>query len=68
MELKNFIKSSIRKHLNENFKPMKIDDDIKGWILDWKQITINGTQFNFMRLNGSDKNKFVILMDVIWII
>lgn len=63
MELKNFIKSSIRKHLNENFKPMKIDDDIKGWILDWKQITINDTQFNFMRLNGSDKNKFVIEVD-----
>jgi len=63
MELKSFIKSSIRKHLNENFKPMKIDDDIKGWILDWKQITINDTQFNFMRLIGSDKNKFVIEVD-----
>lgn len=63
MEIKNFIKSSVRKYLNENFKPMKIDDDIKGWILDWKQITINDTQFNFMRLNGSDKNKFVIEVD-----
>ena len=63
MEFRKFIATTIREYLNENFKPMQIDSDISDFILDWKQITINGKLFNFMRLNGVDKNKFVIETD-----
>ena len=63
-DLKKFIATTIREYLNENFKPMQIDSDISDFILDWKQININGKSFNFMRLNGVDKNKFVIEIDV----
>ena len=62
--IKRIIESSIKEYLNENFKPMQIDSDISDFILDWKQIKINGESFNFMRLNGVDKNKFVIETDV----
>ena len=62
--IKRIIESTIKEYLNENFKPMQIDSDISDFILDWKQIKINGESFNFMRLNGSDKNKFVIETDV----
>jgi len=64
MKLRKFIATTIREYLNENFKPMQIDSDISDFILDWKQININGESFNFMRLNGVDKNKFVIETDV----
>ena len=64
MGLRKFIATTIREYLNENFKPMQIDSDISDFILDWKQININGKSFNFMRLNGVDKNKFVIETDV----
>lgn len=63
MGLRKNIATMIRKYLNENFKPMQIDVDNSDFILDWKQITINGKLFNFMRLNGVDKNKFVIETD-----
>ncbi len=62
--IKRIIESTIKEYLNENFKPMQIDSDISDFILDWKQIKINGESFNFMRLNGSDKNKFVL--SIIW--
>ena len=52
----------IRK-LIENFKPKEIDDDISEFILDWKQIVIDGVKFDFMQLNGSDTNKFIIVID-----
>ena len=57
-KVKNF-----KQFINEEFKPMQIDSDISDFILDWKQININGESFNFMRLNGVDKNKFVIETD-----
>jgi len=63
MDTKKFIATSIRKYLNENFTPMKIDNDISEFILDWKQITINGVKFNFMHLNSHGKNKFIIEVD-----
>ena len=47
----------------ENFNPVQIDDDISDFISDWKRIKINNITFNFMRLNGVDKNKFVIETD-----
>ena len=51
------------RKLIENFKPKEIDDDISEFILDWKQIVIDGVEFDFMRLNGSDANKFIIAID-----
>ena len=63
MELRKFIATTIREYLSENFKQIPIDSDIKDFILDHKQIIINGMIFNFMRLNGVDKNNFVIEID-----
>lgn len=51
------------RKLIENFKPKEIDDDISEFILDWKQIVIDGVKFDFMQLNGSDTNKFIIVID-----
>lgn len=59
-DLKKFIATTIKEYLNENFKSMPIDKEISDAISDWKQITINGITFDFMRLNGVDKNKFII--------
>jgi hypothetical protein len=42
---------------------MEIDKQNSGFISDWKQITINDVIFNFIRLNGIDKNKFIIEID-----
>lgn len=64
MKLIKIITTTIREYLNENFKSMKIDDDISDFIMDWKQIEINGKTFDFIRLNGIDKNKFIIETDV----
>ena len=50
---------------NENFTPMKIDNDISEFILDWKQITINGVKFDFIHPNLHGKNEFVIELDKI---
>jgi GNAT superfamily N-acetyltransferase len=63
MDIKKFISTSIRKYLNENFTPMKIDNDISEFILDWKQITINGVKFDFIHPNLHGKNKFIIEVD-----
>jgi len=60
MKIEKIITTTINEFLNENFKSMEIDNEISDFILDWKQITINGIVFDFMRLNGVDKNKFVI--------
>jgi ribosomal protein S18 acetylase RimI-like enzyme len=60
MELKNFIDRTIKNYLSEHFKSMPIDRDTSNYMLDWKQITINGIVFDFMQLNGVDKNKFII--------
>jgi hypothetical protein len=51
------------RKLIENFKPKEIDDDISEFILDWKQTVIDGVKFDFMQLNGSDTNKFIIVID-----
>ena len=51
------------EYLNENFKPMPIDTEISDFILDWKQLTINNVNYDFLRLNGVDKHKFVIEVD-----
>jgi len=63
MKLRKIITNTIKENLNENFKSIQIGSDISDIILDWKQLTINGKTFNFMRLNGWDINKFVIETD-----
>jgi ribosomal protein S18 acetylase RimI-like enzyme len=63
MELRKFISTTIREYLNENFQSMYIDKENSDFISDWKQIKINGTTFDFMRVNGSDKHKFIIEVD-----
>ena len=63
MVLRKFIQTTIMEYLNENFKSMEIDKQNSGFISDWKQITINDVIFNFIRLNGIDKNKFIIEID-----
>lgn len=61
MELRKFIATTIREYLNENFKPMEINPRSRMILDDWKQITINGITFNFMRLKvGKTSNKFSI--------
>ncbi len=60
MKLKNIIDITIDEYLNENFKSIPINKENSDFILDWKQIIINDIVFNFMRLNGTNKNKFII--------
>ena len=63
--MKHLIKKLLREGLlNEgDFKSIPIDKEISDFISDWKQIKINDTTFDFMRLNGVDKNKFSIEVD-----
>jgi hypothetical protein len=58
-KVKNF-----KQFIKEELNPIPIDKEISDFISDWKQININSKSFNFMRLNGVGKNKFVIETDV----
>jgi hypothetical protein len=39
------------RKLIENFKTKEIDNDISEFILDWKQIVIDGVKFDFIQIN-----------------
>lgn len=63
MELSEFIKNTIRECLNENFKTIKIDKENSEFILDMKELTINGIVFKFIYPNLQGKNTFLIEVD-----
>lgn len=63
MNIKEIIDFTISEFLNENFKPVEINNEDSEFLLDWKQITINGIIFNFIHPNVHGKNKFIIETD-----
>jgi ribosomal protein S18 acetylase RimI-like enzyme len=63
MELRKIIEATIRECLNENFKTIEIDKEISEFILDMKEVTINGIVFKFIYPNLHGKNKFLIEVD-----
>jgi len=56
MKLVNILKES----LSSNFKNFDIDRETSEFILDWKQLEINGEIFNFIYPNLHNKNVFTI--------